>query len=166
MRNTLLACLFVVLFSGCASVPAGNKPRLAPRNTRQATVYLINGIGGIKVGGEMMAINGVKAGTLDRREYTWFYATPGTLRLSFNDPMMTGRALSARTFDLAAGKTYFIKYDISGSPQNDASLLFEAVTGASRGKDNFKPEDIQPISEAEASRMIESFKLVGNEVTK
>lgn len=106
------------------------------------------------MGGELMVVNGVRGGTLDRREYTWFLVPEGEIKLSFNDTWMKSRKLSAKVFNVTAGKTYFIGYSLEGNVSNDASLLYEGLSEASDGNDNFSSSDISLLNETNALETI------------
>ena len=162
MKSALKVILLISFLSSCASLPPGDMAAHGSVTTTHALVYLLNNIGGVKMGGELMVVNGTEGGTLDRREYTWFLVPEGVMKLSFNDTWMKSRKLSARVFEVEAGKTYYIGYSLDGYGTSDASLLYEAFSGASDGDDNFKSSDISLLSESNALETIKSYDLVGN----
>lgn len=162
MNALLKIALTSLCVSACASMPAGNKAPQGYFSSNQALVYLLNNIGGVKIGGELMVVNGNEGGTLDRREYTWFHVPAGQVKLSFNDNMMKSRKLAARVFNVNAGSTYYIGYSLEGPPSSDATLIFEGLSGASDGNDNFNFQDIYLLTEREALENIKGYDLVGN----
>jgi hypothetical protein len=157
MLTKLIILGFSVLLAGCAStISSGTKPRLAPPNPEKVTIYVFDSVEGVN-----LVVNDAKRGGLGRHDYTWFQLPAGTLDISLNDPWQTSRKLTARRIVCKSGESVYLKYDIVGH-ESDGALLFEALSGASKGQVNFKPEYLVTIDEAEAHLLAEKYKLIGN----
>jgi hypothetical protein len=160
----LLVLVGIIFLTGCASsIPAGNKPKVAPERSDRATIYVIEDIGGAKFLGAsgLVTVSGIPLGPLSARQYTWFYAEPGKLKLSMNDPSIKSRKMSAQIFDVAAGKRYFIIYKIE-TRKGDGQLLADIFSKKAKELDVFDPEDLSLVSEEVGLSMIEFRELVGN----
>lgn len=104
----------ILLLGGCASTntsPKG-KPQFAPGNLREATIYVIDDLPGISPAGprEVIMVNGRPVGTLDPRQYTWFYVRPGTLDISMNDPQCVNRVMAGTRVNVEEGRSYYFSY--------------------------------------------------------
>jgi hypothetical protein len=150
-----IATLLLVLTGCVLPTPAGNKNRLASANPGKATVYVLGDFGGLAV------INGTRIGALQGKSYTWFHAEAGIANISINDPSIPSRKMSARSFVLIAGKTYYFRYKVM-SFKGDGALVADIISGRSRNALEFDPGDIQELSEAEAMPLIQKYKLVGS----
>ena len=163
-RAPLLVALAAVFLPACATtIPAGNKPRTAPKRNDKATVYVIDDLGGINIGpGEIVVVNGKAVSVLSRREYTWFYVAPGTMDISMNDPAIKSRKMSARRWEVDAGKSYYVRYKIA-SYRSDGALLGDIITGAGNNAVEFSAEDLLMIPEPAAQSIMQGHKLVGSQ---
>lgn len=153
-----LLILFPLILTGCVSVlDPGDMDAVATNNPEKATVYVFN-----SYGGNLLVINGNFGGVMRYDTYTWFHIDAGEIRVSMNDPMLKKRKLSANVFQVEVGKTYYIDYNDRTPGESDADLLHDIFTGASKGRDFFKKEDLKLISEDRARVLINEYKLSGN----
>jgi hypothetical protein len=119
-------------------------------------------VGGIALGsGEIVLVNGTTVGVVSRRQFTWFYLSPGTMDISMNAPEMTSHKMSAQRFLVDAGKAYFVRYKIAHR-SSDGALLAEIMSGVSRNAVYFHPDDLTLVPEAEAWDRMNTMKLVGS----
>lgn len=164
INPALFIFLFIPIITSCQSLSPRDMTKVANQEHGKATIYLFNLIGGIKMGGELMVVNEIPIGKLDRREYTWLNVPSGELKISFNDTLVKSRKLAANVFTVEKGKTYYIGYEIKDSV-SDGALLYEAFSGQSKNKDYFKSHYIYKIEEFDSKELINEFKLVGNKIT-
>lgn len=115
--------MLTLLFAGCATVRTSSLPASAPPRPDEAVVYLIHDMP--TIGAAAVYIDGVRMITLGGREYTWFYRDPGECRISFVplDSVTWQQRLAAdSTFDLKAGKTYFVSVSWYENPPDESPL--------------------------------------------
>jgi hypothetical protein len=162
------AFLSVAALGGCATqVGVTGGPRKPPQSTALATVFVIDGLEGPRLGsGELVVVGNAPIGVLNRRQYTWFQIQPGKVQLVISDPNRPSRRLASRAVDVEGGKYYYFRYIV---PQSNLLSIVEMVNALKSPPPeiaNYNSEDLRPISPEVASVLIDAYEAAGNQMQK